>query len=58
MHEKQVTMSCENKLWSPAGKARGTLRHARVGRHPGQTLAHSSIPAIAGVAFCCRGKTQ
>jgi acyl-CoA synthetase (NDP forming) len=27
-----------------------------VGRHPGQTLAHSSIPAKAGVAFCCRGK--
>ena len=43
------------KMWSPSGIARGTIVHAQVGRHPGQTLAHSSIPAIAGVAFCCRG---
>jgi len=45
-------------LWSPTGTARATLNHARVGRHPGQALAHSSIPAKGGVAFCCRGKPE
>jgi len=42
----------------PRDNRDGTLHHARVGRHPGQTLAHSSIPAKAGVAFCCRGATS
>jgi hypothetical protein len=36
-------------MWSPTGKARGTLLHAPVGRHPGQTLAHSSTARGRGL---------
>jgi len=36
------------EMWSPTGIARGTLLHARVGRHPGQTLAHSSTGKARG----------
>ncbi len=42
------------KKWSPTGIARGTLLHAPTGRHPGQTLAHSSTGKAR--AFCYRGK--
>jgi hypothetical protein len=35
--------------WSPTGIARGTFLHARVGRHPGQTLAHSSTGKARGL---------
>ncbi len=37
--------------WSPTIKARRALVNAPVGRHPGQTLAHSStaIPPEAGL---------
>ena len=52
----QVRMLHYCNRWSPTGIARGTLLHAPVGRHPGQTSAHSSIPAKTGVGFCCRGK--
>ena len=35
-------------MWSPTGKARGTLLHAPVGRHPGQTpCLHAEVPAFA-----------
>jgi hypothetical protein len=47
-----------NFMWSPTGIDRGTLPHAQMGRHPGQTPAHPSIPAKAGVAFCCRGQLR
>jgi hypothetical protein len=43
-------------MWSSTGIARRALLYARVGRHPGKTLEHSSIPAKAGVDECCRGK--
>jgi hypothetical protein len=44
-------------LWGATGIARGALLYARVGRHlPTNVGTHSSIPAKAGVAFCCRGK--
>ena len=36
-------------MWSPTGKARGTLLHAPVGRHPGQTLPHSSTAKGRGL---------
>ena len=36
-------------LWSPTGIARGTLLHAPAGRHPGQTLAHSSTGKARGL---------
>jgi hypothetical protein len=36
-------------LWSPTGIARGTLLYAQVGRHPGQTLAHSSTGKARGL---------
>jgi hypothetical protein len=36
------------KMWSPSGIARGTIVHAQVGRHPGQTLAHSSTGKARG----------
>ena len=34
--------------WSPTGKARGTVFHVPVGRHPGQTLAHTSTGKARG----------
>ena len=36
------------KMWSPSGIARGTIVDAQVGRHPGQTLAHSSTGKARG----------
>ncbi len=35
--------------WSPTSKARGVLVNAPVGRHPGQTLAHSSTAKGRGL---------
>ena len=56
-HRSRLLVS-RSFLWSPPGIARGTLLHARVGRHlPTNAGTHSSIPAKAGVAFCCRGKS-
>jgi len=34
--------------WSPTGIARGTVLHVPVGRHPGQTLAHTSTGKARG----------
>jgi len=34
------------RLWSPAGKACGILPNANVGRHSGNTIAHSSPVCI------------
>jgi hypothetical protein len=42
-------MEESSDLWSPTGIARSTLLHARVGRHPGQTLAHSSTGKARGL---------
>jgi len=36
------------RQWSPTGIAHGTLLHARVGRHPGETLAHSPTGKARG----------
>ena len=44
-----LAIELDSYLWSPTGVARGTLLHAQVGRHPGQTLAHSSTGKARGL---------
>jgi hypothetical protein len=60
-HEMGDASVIVQRMWSPTGMARacapkcasarrrGTLLHAQVGRHPGQTLAHSSTGKVRGL---------
>lgn len=45
----QYNFSSPPCQWSPTGKARGPLSDAHVGRHPGHTMAHSSMAKGRGL---------
>jgi hypothetical protein len=50
-----ISMDLISHPWSSWAIAHGTLLYARVERHPGQTFAHSSIPASHRRQDGCRG---